>query len=246
MEVGEAGDRRSAVSRLGRGAILIATDDPFFTATAADHLEDVGFSTRTATNGHEAVRLLAVTAPRLVVLGASTPPAGGVELMRRMHESRRTPAILVAAEGRTADRIVGLRSGADDYLMEPFAPAELVARVEAVLRRRANVGGRSEVAIGGVKIDSASRRVTLDGVEVRLTAREYELLWFMAQHPGRTFSRTEILDEVWGGSSYRSELSVTVHVRRLRLKVEEAPSAPRLIETVRGFGYRMVPRGSAI
>jgi len=139
-------------------------------------------------------------------------------------------------------RIVGLRLGADDYLVQPFAPAELVARVEAVLRRRAGLGRRrAAVAIGRVNIDPASRRVTLDGTEVRLTAREYDLLSFMAQHPGRTFSRIELLDAVWGGASYRSELSVTVHVRRLRVKVEEDPSAPRLLETVRGFGYRLAP-----
>ena len=95
------------------------------------------------------------------------------------------------------------------------------------------------MAIGRVKIDPARKRVTVDGSEVRLTAREYDLLWFMAQHPGRTFSRMELLDAVWGGSSYRSEPSVTVHVRRLRLKVEEDPSAPCLLETIRGFGYRL-------
>ncbi|CAN5476955.1 hypothetical protein BH20ACT19_BH20ACT19_02740 [soil metagenome] len=162
-----------------------------------------------------------------MILGASTPPAGGVALMRRMHAIR---------------RIVGLRLGADDYLVQPFAPAELVARVEAVLRRRAGLGRRrAAVASGRVNIDPASRRVTLDGTEVRLTAREYDLLSFMAQHPGRTFSRIELLDAVWGGASYRSELSVTVHVRRLRVKVEEDPSAPRLLETVRGFGYRLAP-----
>jgi len=157
-----------------------------------------------------------------------------------MHASRRIPVILVASEGRAADRILGLRRGADDYLVEPFAPAELVARVEAVLRRRAGQGRRSsEVSVGRVKIDPVRKRVTLDGTEVRLTAREYELLSFMAQHPGRTFSRVEILDAVWGSSSYRSEPSVTVHVRRLRMKVEANPSAPRLLQTVRGFGYRL-------
>ncbi len=162
--------------------------------------------------------------------------------MRRIHARRQVPLILVATESRAADRIVGLRLGADDYLGEPFAPAELVARVEAVLRRRARPGRRSAaVTIGGVEIDPARERVTLDGRQVKLTPREFELLSFMAQHPGRTFSRVEILDAVWGDSSCRSEVSVTVHVRRLRMKVEEDPSAPRLLETRRGFGYRLVP-----
>jgi len=242
MEVAQAGYRQSRAPRLERGAILIAVDEPSLTAAAVDQLEGVGFSTRTVTDGPEAVRLLAETSPCLVVLGASTPPNGGVDLMRRLHASRRIPVILVATEAGTADRIVGLRLGADDYLVEPFAPAELVARVEAVLRRGAGRGRRSAaVAIGRVKIDPARKRVTLDSTEVRLTAREYELLWFMAQHPGRTFSRMEILDAVWGGASYRSEITVTVHVRRLRIKVEEDPSAPRLLETVRGFGYRLAP-----
>ena len=242
LEVAQAGYRESWAPRLERGTILIAIDEPALTDAAADQLEDVGFATRTVTDGNEAMRLLAVTCPCLVVLGARTPPAGGVELMRRMRASRPTPVILVATEGRAADRIVGLRQGADDYLVEPFAPAELVARVEAVLRRPAGLGRRSSVvAIGRVKVDPARKRVTVDGTVVRLTATEYDLLAFMAQHPGRTFSRIELLDAVWGGSSYRSKDSVTVHVRRLRMKVEEDPSAPRMLETRHGFGYRLVP-----
>jgi len=241
-EVPDAGYRRSVTPGLERGAILIAIDEPSLTDVAAGQLEDVGFSTRTVTDGYEAVRLVAETSPCLVVLGASTPPTGGVELMRRIHARRQVPLILVATESRAADRIVGLRLGADDYLGEPFAPAELVARVEAVLRRRARPGRRSAaVTIGGVEIDPARKRVTLDGRQVKLTPREFELLSFMAQHPGRTFSRVEILDAVWGDSSYRSEVGVTVHVRRLRMKVEEDPSAPRLLETRRGIGYRLVP-----
>ncbi len=239
-EVEQAGHPRARNPRLERGEILIAIDEPSLTASAAAQLEDVGFSTRTVTHGDEAERLLAETSPCLVLLGASTPPAGGVHLMHRIHAGGRIPVILVAAEGDAADRIAGLRHGAEDYLVAPFVPAELVARVEAVLRRRADQGRRSaEVSVGRMSIDPAGKRVTLDGKEVRLTPREYELLSFMAQHPGRTFSRVEILDAVWSGSSYRSEPSVTVHVRRLRMKVEEDPSAPRLLETVRGFGYRL-------
>lgn len=219
----------------------MAVDKPSLTEAAAEQLEDVGFSTRTVTDGHEALRLAAETSPRLVVLGVSTPPTGGVELMRRMHASRQTPVILVGTEGRATDRIVGLRLGADDYLVKPFVGAELAARVEAVLRRRAAFERRSAaLAIGRVKIDPAEKRVTLDNTEVRLTALEYQLLWYMALHPGQALSRIQILDAVWGDSSYRSEPSVTVHMRRLRKKIEEDPSAPRLLQTVWGFGYRLV------
>ncbi len=242
IEAAEAGSRPSRSPRLDRGEILIAVDEPSLTAAGAEQLEDVGFSTRTVTDGLEAIRLEAETSPRLVVLGVSTPPIGGVESMRRMHAGRRTPVILVATHGQATDRIMGLRLGADDYLVEPFVGAELAARVEAVLRRRACFERRSAaVAIGRVKIDPAGKRVTLDGTEVRLTTLEYKLLWYMALHPGRALSRTQILDAVWDGSSYRSEPSVTVHIRRLRMKVEEDPSAPRLIETVQGFGYRLAP-----
>jgi len=219
----------------------MAVDKPSLTDAAAGQLEDAGFSTRTVTDGHEAIRLAAETSPRLVVVGASTPPIGGVELMRRIHARRQTPVILVGTEGQATDRIVGLRLGADDYLVKPFIAAELAARVEAVLRRRAAFERRSAVvAIGRVKIDPVGKRVTLDGTEVRLTALEYKLLWYMALHPGQALSRLQILDAVWGDSSYRSEPSVTVHVRRLRKKIEEDPSAPRLLQTVWGFGYRLV------
>ncbi len=246
MGVAEAGAPRATGRRLERGAILMAVDEPSLTEAAAEQLEDVGFSTRTVTDGHEALRLLGEASPRLVVLGVSTPPIGGVELMRRIHASRRTPVILVAAEGRATDRIVGLRLGADDYLVKPFVGAELAARVEAVLRRRAAFERRSAaLSIGRVKIDPADERVTLDGAEVRLTALEYKLLWYMALHPGRALSRIEILDAVWGDASYRSEPIVTVHIRRLRKKVEEDPSTPRLLQTVWGYGYRLVPSSDA-
>jgi len=241
MEVADAGCRRSGRRRVSRGAILIAVDQRSLTSAAAEQLEAAGFSTRTVTDGHEALRLVAETSPCLVVIGVSTPPLGGVELMRRMRASRRTPVILVATEAQATDRIAGLRLGADDYLVKPFAPAELAARVEAVLRRGAGLERRSAaVVIGRVKIEPEGRRVTLDGREVRLTALEYKLLWYMALHPGQALSRVQILEAVWGDSSYRSEPTITVHIRRLRMKVEEDPSTPRLLETVQGVGYRLV------
>lgn len=223
-----------------RGEVLIAVDKSI-SALPAEQLEEAGYSTRTVTDGHEALQLAVETSPCLVILGARTPPTGGVQVMQRLHARRRIPVILVAADGQPSDRIVGLRLGADDYLVEPFAPAELVARVEAILRGPQELERRrtTVVALGKVRIDPAGRRVTVEGTEVPLTAREYELLWFLARHPGRAFSRLQILDAAWGGSSYISGDTVTVHIRRLRVKIEEDASQPLLLETVRGFGYRL-------
>ncbi len=219
----------------------MAVDKPSLTEAAAEQLEDVGFSTRTVTDGHEALRLAAETSPRLVVLGVSTPPTGGVELMRRMHASRQTPRDPRRNGGPCDRQDRGTAAGGGRLSGEAVRRAELAARVEAVLRRRAAFERRSAaLAIGRVKIDPAEKRVTLDNTEVRLTALEYKLLWYMALHPGQALSRIQILDAVWGDSSYRSEPSVTVHMRRLRKKIEEDPSAPRLLQTVWGFGYRLV------
>ena len=162
---------------------------------------------------------------------------------RTPRAGRRRPAIiLLTAKGEETDRVVGLRLGADDYVVKPFSPAELVARVDAVLRR---VDPEPEheppLEFGDLLVDPAARRVLVGGEECALTVREYELLLFLARHPGQAFSRHALMDRVWGYSFYTDTSTVTVHIRRLRAKVEPDPAQPRHIETVWGIGYRFAP-----
>ena len=148
----------------------------------------------------------------------------------------------LTAKGEQTDRIVGLRLGADDYVVKPFSPAELVARVDAVLRRVESSPQREEpLVFPGLEIDPSARRVTVAGTEVALTVREYDLLLFLAHHPGQVFSRDQLMETVWDYSFYTDTSTVTVHVRRLREKIEEVPSEPRLLQTVWGVGYRLQP-----
>jgi len=164
--------------------------------------------------------------------------------MRRLRDldRARVAIILLTAKGEESDRVVGLRLGADDYIVKPFSPAELVARVDAVLRRvdtAPDSGPPLEFA--GLTVDPAGRRVLVDSQEVLLTQREFELLLFFARHPGHAFTRQELIDQVWQYSFYTDTSTVTVHVRRLRAKVEEDPARPRFLETVWGVGYRFMP-----
>jgi DNA-binding response OmpR family regulator len=164
--------------------------------------------------------------------------------MRRLRKDRtRRPAIiLLTAKGEESDRIVGLRLGADDYVVKPFSPAELVARVDAVLRRvDPEPENEPPLEFGSLRIEPAARRVLVDGAECALTAREYELLLFLARHPGQAFNRNALMDRVWGYSFYTDTSTVTVHIRRLRGKIEPDPTHPRHIETVFGIGYRFAP-----
>ena len=147
--------------------------------------------------------------------------------------------ILLTAKGDESDRVIGLRLGADDYVVKPFSPAELVARVDAVLRRVNTVAEHAPaLTFGELEIDPSSRRVTRAGEDMALTAREFDLLHFLARHPGRAFTREELMDHVWQYSFYTDTSTVTVHIRRLRAKLEADPEAPRWIETVWGVGYR--------
>jgi DNA-binding response OmpR family regulator len=161
--------------------------------------------------------------------------------MRRIRAlgGRRTAIILLTARGEESDRVIGLRLGADDYIVKPFSPAELVARVDAVLRRIDTVPEQEPpLRFDGLVVDPGGRRVRLDGEEVVLTQREFELLLFLARHPGQAFTRNQLMDHVWGYSFYTDTSTVTVHIRRLRAKLEETPERPRWIETVWGIGYR--------
>jgi two-component system, OmpR family, response regulator ResD len=196
-----------------------------------------------AEDGLEALDAVAESAPDLIVLDLMLPGLDGLEVMRRVRaEDRASAIILLTAKGDESDRIIGLRLGADDYVVKPFSPAELVARVDAVLRRVDTVGvDEPPLRFGDLEIDPAARRVRVGESEPALTAREYDLLLFLARHPGRAFTRNELMDHVWQYAFYTDTSTVTVHIRRLRAKLEPAPETPRWIETVWGVGYRFAP-----
>ena len=221
-------------------------DEPTILDVVSRYLERAGYQARVAGDGREALRLAGEERPDLIVLDLMLPGMGGLEVMRLLRERSwdrgRVSVILLTAKGEQTDRIVGLRLGADDYVVKPFSPAELVARVDAVLRRVESSPQREEpLVFPGLEIDPSARRVTVAGTEVALTVREYDLLLFLAHHPGQVFSRDQLMETVWDYSFYTDTSTVTVHVRRLREKIEEVPSEPRLLQTVWGVGYRLQP-----
>lgn len=225
-----------------RGSVLVVDDEPTIGEVVSRYLEVAGYDARTALDGPAALDAVAEQRPDLVVLDLMLPGIDGLEVMRRLRDAdpHRLPIILLTARGEESDRIVGLRLGADDYVVKPFSPAELVARVDAVLRR-IEAPDEHEPPLrfdGGLEVDGAARRATRDGEELPLTQREFDLLLFFARHPGRAFSREELMERVWGHSFYTDTSTVTVHVRRLRAKIEPDPERPTYLETVWGVGYR--------
>jgi two-component system, OmpR family, response regulator ResD len=227
-----------------RGSVLVVDDEPTIAEVVARYLERAGYSARIATDGIEALEAVAKQRPDLVVLDLMLPGIDGLEVMRRMREQdrERIATILLTAKGEESDRVVGLRLGADDYVVKPFSPAELVARVDAVLRRIDTSPSSSEpLECSDMTIDPTARRVIVRGEEVQLTQREFDLLLFLARHPGQVFSRNQLMDAVWQYSFYTDTSTVTVHIRRLRAKTEVDPARPQHIETVWGVGYRFAP-----
>ncbi len=202
------------------------------------------YATLVAGDGREALRLADDEQPDLVVLDIMLPGIDGLEVMRRMRDRQgeRSPIILLTAKGEPTDRVIGLRLGADDYVAKPFSPAELVARVDAVLRRIDSSPEREQpLEFDDLLIDPMGRRVTVGGEEAQLTVREYDLLLFLARHPSQVFSRDQLMDAVWQYSFYTDTSTVTVHMRRLRSKIEADPSRPERLQTVWGVGYRFQP-----
>ena len=227
-----------------RGTILIVDDEPTIGEVTSRYLQRDGYATQVALDGPSALRAYDAHEPDLVILDLMLPGLDGLEVMRRLRERtrRRAAIIVLTAKDEPNDRIVGLRLGADDYVVKPFSPEELVARVDAVLRRFDTVRADPEpLTFAGLHIDVAGRRVLLDGAEAPLTQRGFDLLAFLASHPGRAFSREELMDHVWQHPFYSDTATVTVHVRRLRAKIERDPERPRYVETVWGVGYRFVP-----
>jgi DNA-binding response OmpR family regulator len=234
------------VAEPANGTILVVDDEPTIVEVVSRYMERAGYQTLTAADGPEALRLAAQRDPDLVVLDLMLPEIDGLEVMRRLHEGdgRPVPVILLTARGEEPDRLVGLRRGADDYVVKPFSPAELVARVDAVLRRVSPAGPDEPappIEVGPLRVDPGMRTVALDGEEVSLTQREFDLLAFLAANPGQVFSRDQLMEAVWNFPFYEDTSTVTVHVRRLRAKLGDDPAKPRFIETVWGVGYRLRP-----
>jgi len=226
-----------------RGSVLVVDDEPTIAEVVARYLERAGYQTAIAHDGDQALACADRRRPDLVVLDLMLPGVDGLEVMRRLRGRPAPPGvILLTAKGEESDRVIGLRLGADDYVVKPFSPAELVARVDAVLRRVDRPVEQAEpLVVGEIWIDPASRQVTVSGVPVVLTQREFDLLLFMARHPHRVFSRNQLMDAVWQYSFYTDTSTVTVHIRRLRSKLEQDPGHPRHLETVWGVGYRFAP-----
>ena len=212
-----------------RGTVLVVDDEPTIAEVVARYLERAGYRTRIAGDGPAAIEAAAAQRPDLVVLDLMLPGVDGLEVMRRLREqdSDRIAVILLTAKGEESDRVIGLRLGADDYVVKPFSPAELVARVDAVLRRvDTSPAPEATIELSDMTIDPGARRVIVRGEEVQLTQREFDVLLFLARHPGQVFSRNQLMDAVWQYSFYTDTSTVTVHVRRLRSKIEVDPARP--------------------
>jgi DNA-binding response OmpR family regulator len=222
--------------------VLVVDDEPIVREVVVRYLEREGYRTLEAGDGDLARSLVEQHSPGLVVLDVMLPGTDGLELCRWIRAHSDLPIIMLTARGDEADRIVGLELGADDYVTKPFSPRELAARVRTVLRRSAPDTVRAEqLATGDLVIDARTREVTKAGVDLHLTVKEFDLLWFLARHPRQVFSRDQLMDRVWGYAAALDTGTVTVHVRRLREKIEDDPSHPRRLQTVWGVGYRFSP-----
>jgi DNA-binding response OmpR family regulator len=221
--------------------VLVVDDEPIVRDVVARYLERDGHTILTAESGDAARGLIEGEAPSLVVLDVMLPgETDGLALCRWIRATSDLPVILLTARGDEADRIVGLELGADDYVTKPFSPRELASRVKTVLRRARPAAPPPErIELDSLVLDAARHEARRDGKALRLTAREFELLWFLASNPNRVFSRDQLMARVWGYSSALDTGTVTVHVRRLREKLEDDASRPELIETVWGVGYRL-------
>jgi DNA-binding response OmpR family regulator len=222
--------------------VLVVDDEHTIREVVVRYLEREGYRTLEAADGNRARELLEGDSPDLVVLDLMLPGTDGLELCRWIRSRSQLPVIMLTARGEESDRIVGLELGADDYVTKPFSPRELAARVRTVLRRaEPTVPENERLTFDGLMLNGQSREVTRDEDPVRLTAKEFDLLWFLASHPRRVFSRDDLMRRIWGYSAALDTGTLTVHVRRLREKLEDDPSRPRYLETVWGIGYRFSP-----
>lgn len=225
--------------------ILIVEDEPSIAEVVGLYLQRAGYGIQTAADGRQAMNLLERGIPDLVVMDLMLPEVDGLSLTRWLRDRSDVPIIMLTARREEIDRIAGLETGADDYVIKPFSPQELVSRVRAVLRRtkreQAEVEAERALEFEGLHIDPRSRTVTARDVPVELTAREFDMLHLLARHPRQVFTREQLLERIWGGAEYIDAGTVTVHVRRLREKIENDPSKPARLLTVWGVGYKFEP-----
>jgi DNA-binding response OmpR family regulator len=222
--------------------LLIIEDDRAIAELERDYLEADGFAVDVELDGDGGLRRATETPYDLVLLDLMLPGRSGFEICRTLRASSEVPILLVSARRADVDKIRGLGLGADDYITKPFSTAELVARVKAHLARYERLRGGPgalPITVGALVLDPESMRVTVAGRDVTLTAREFEILALLASHPDRVFSREQIFERIWGQGVFGDISTVTVHIRRIREKIETDPSQPRMIETVWGVGYRL-------
>jgi DNA-binding response OmpR family regulator len=222
--------------------VLVVDDEPIVREVVVRYLERDGYEALEADDVQSARDLLQRHSPSLVVLDIMLPGGDGLELCREIREGSEIPIIMLTARADEADRIVGLELGADDYVTKPFSPRELTARVRTVLRRSVpRPNGSERLVFGELEIDGVTHEVFVRGESIRMTAKEFDLLSFLARHPRQVFSRQQLMDGVWGYEAAYDTGTVTVHIRRLREKIEADAARPRWIETVWGVGYRFSP-----
>ncbi len=224
-------------------SILVVDDEETIREVVRRYLEREGFLVREAADGFEALDQIKDNPPDLIVLDLMLPGIDGLSLTQHIRHDRQIPIIMLTAKSEPGDRIRGLDLGADDYVTKPFSPQEIVSRVRAVLRRANPDQGaspKSKIEFDRVIVEPSSRSVLIEGQEISLTAKEFDLLYYFAQHPQQVFTRAQLLADVWGDELYTDPSTVTVHIRRLREKIETDPSQPIMICTVWGVGYKFV------
>jgi two-component system alkaline phosphatase synthesis response regulator PhoP len=222
--------------------VLVVDDEPAIVEIVRDYLADAGFRVSTAASGDEALRQVRSIIPDLVVLDLGLPGVDGLDVAREIRRSSTVPIIMLTARADEADRVAGLELGADDYVVKPFSPRELLARVRAVLRRAHAEPAGHVITLDGLVLNETERSVVVDGAAVDLTATEFDLLARMAASPGRVFTRTQLLETIHGVVVESGERAIDAHIKNLRRKIEREPHRPRRVVTIHGVGYRFAAR----
>jgi DNA-binding response OmpR family regulator len=233
------------IRTMSENLILVVEDEASIAEVVSLYLKRAGFAVQIASDGRQAINIFERQKPSFVILDLMLPEVDGLSLTRWLRDRSNVPIIMLTARREEIDRIAGLEMGADDYIVKPFSPQELVSRVRAVMRRlgreQAEAESERSLDFDGLTIDSLSRVVTVKDSPIELTAKEFDMLYLLARHPKQVFTREQLLERIWGGALYIDPGTVTVHVRRLREKIESDPSNPTRLLTVWGVGYKFEP-----